>query len=169
MYRLHTKKKRRRTDRVDSRKLARELSVSHLEGIYVPSPESEAIRSFSRLRIQLTKDQTRMKNRIISLLYFSGVDIAENDEIRHWSGKFIKYLSEIEFEYKAKKSTLNYLVEVLKQNREQLVKVIRELRILVKEQETVKKIMGHLLSCTGNRFYNGNNIIYGTNGYKTLW
>lgn len=146
------KDKRRKTDKIDSKKLARELSVNHLEGIYVPSNEEEALRSFSRLRIQLTKDQTRIKNRIKSLLYFSGVDIPENAEIKHWSGNFIKYLTEIKFDNREKRLTLDYLLDSLKNLREQLVKIIRELRSIVQNDPQIKKIMGHIQSVPGIGF-----------------
>ncbi len=146
------KETRRKTDKIDSKKLARELSNNELEGIYVPSPESEAIRSLSRLRVQLTKDQTRLKNRIKSLLHFSGVSIPENDQTKHWSGKFIKYLSEIEFEYEAKKQTLDLLLEALKQTRIQLAEIMKSLRKQVKEDERINNIIGHLLSVPGIGF-----------------
>lgn len=146
------KQNKRKTDKIDSKKLARELSVGHLEGIYIPSKESEAIRSFSRLRIQLTKEQTRIKNRIKSLLDFSGIDIPSNNETTHWSGQFIKYLSEVKFGEKEKKLTLNYLLDNLRYLREQIVKVLKELRNLVGEDPKSKKIMGHLQSVPGIGF-----------------
>lgn len=51
--------KRRKTDKIDSRKLARELQSGTLEGIYIPSEEDESLRVLNRLRMQLTKDQAR--------------------------------------------------------------------------------------------------------------
>ena len=50
------KEKTRKTDSIDSRKLARELSGKNLTGIYIPGENEEAERILSRLRIQLTKD-----------------------------------------------------------------------------------------------------------------
>jgi len=146
------KEKRRKTDRIDSKKLAKELSVNNLEAIYIPSEKSEAIRSLSRLRTQLVKDQTRLKNRIKSLLYFSGAKFPGNDELKHWSAKFIKQLSEQEFVYKEKKITLDLLLESLKQNREKLVKVVKELRVVVREDKKTNKIIGHLLTVPGVGF-----------------
>ncbi|VAX25749.1 hypothetical protein MNBD_IGNAVI01-1257, partial [hydrothermal vent metagenome] len=40
-----SKERRRKTDRIDSGKLARELSVGHLEGIYIPEEKAEALRT----------------------------------------------------------------------------------------------------------------------------
>ena len=56
--------KLRKTDAVDSGKLARSLRARELKGIYIPVCESLEIRSLIRLRDSITKDQTRQKNRI---------------------------------------------------------------------------------------------------------
>ena len=50
------KERRHRIDKVDSKKLARELSNNNLEGIYIPSKEHESIRALGRLRRQTVKD-----------------------------------------------------------------------------------------------------------------
>lgn len=146
------KEKRRKTDKIDSKKLARELSVNNLEGIYIPSEKSESIRSLSRLRAQLTKDQTRLKNRIKSLLHFSGVKFPGNSELKHWSSNFIKHLSEQEFNHKEKKITLELLLESLMKTREQIVKTIKELRLVVRQDTEISKVIGHLLSVPGVGF-----------------
>jgi transposase len=143
------KEKRRKTDKIDSKKLAKELSVNNLEGIYIPSEKDEAIRNLSRLRTQLVKDQTRLKNRIKSLLYFSGVRIPKNDEIQHWSANFIKYLSELEFEHKEKKATLDMLIEQLKYTRGQIAKTVKQLRIVARQDKEINKITEHLRSIPG--------------------
>ncbi len=64
--------KLRKTDAVDSGKLARSLRAGALKGIYVPESASLEIRSLIRLRGSITKDQTRQKNRIKSHLRHSG-------------------------------------------------------------------------------------------------
>lgn len=53
----------RKTDAIDSGKLARSLRSGELKGIYVPDSLATEIRSLIRLRDSLTKDQTRHKNR----------------------------------------------------------------------------------------------------------
>jgi len=146
------KEKRKKTDKIDSRKLARELSAGNLEGIYIPSEEHEAIRALSRLRKQITKDQTRLKCRIKSLLNFVGITLPENSELKHWSGKFIKYLSEIEFKHKAMKITLERLLESLINGRQILLGIVKNLREIVKENAEMKKITGYLQSVPGIGF-----------------
>jgi transposase len=146
------KERRHREDKVDSKKLARELSNNNLDGIYIPSKEQESIRALSRLRRQTVKDQTRIKCRIKSLLHFVGIELPENKELKYWSGKFIKYLSELEFEHKSMKMTLERLLESLRKQRQILVSIIKDLREIVKENERAAKIVKLLQGIPGIAF-----------------
>ena len=71
---IPTKNKERisKTDKIDARKLARELSNQHWKVYIYPDNLQEELRSLSRLRIQLVKEQTRMKNQIKSMLCIMG-------------------------------------------------------------------------------------------------
>lgn len=146
------KERRHKNDKIDSKKLARELSQNNLEGIYIPSKEHESIRALSRLRRQTVKDQTRIKCRIKSLLHFVGVEQPENSELKYWSGKFIKHLSNIEFEQKAMKLTLAGQLESLRKQREILLSVVKNLREIVKENKEAAKIVKLLQSVPGVGF-----------------
>jgi transposase len=146
------KEKRSKSDKIDSRKLARELGSNNIEGIYIPGEEAESIRALSRLRIQVTRDQTRLKNRIKSLLDFVGVRIPENDELKHWSGKFLTYLSELELKQEGIKLTLGHLIENLKQVRKELAGIIKDLREQKAGNERVNKIVNHLITVPGIGF-----------------
>lgn len=83
---IKQKEKRKKTDKIDSRKLARELNAGSLECIYIPSEESESIRALCRIRKQITKDQKRLKCKIKSPLHFLGIPLPENSELRRQSG-----------------------------------------------------------------------------------
>jgi transposase len=72
-----SKEKLRKTNSVDSSKLARELRSGTLRGIYVPDDVILEMRSLIRLRNMVVKDTTREKNRIKSLLRFHGIDIPD--------------------------------------------------------------------------------------------
>lgn len=146
------KEKTRKTDTIDSRKLARELSSENLTGIYIPSEDEEAERILSRLRMQLTKDQTRLKNRIKSLLDFLGVHLPEDIELKHWSGGFISYLQKLEFKYDIVKQTLEQLIIELSNLRKQLTEVLKLIRKSVKQNERAQKIVGHLQTVPGVGF-----------------
>ena len=146
------KEKTRKTDSIDSRKLARELSGENLSGIYIPNEADEAERVLSRLRIQLTKDQTIVKNRIKSLLNYLGVQLPENIELKHWSGGFIAHLDKMEFKHEQIKQTLEQLLKQLSELRKQLTEVLMLIRKSVKENERREKIVRHLLTIPGVGF-----------------
>ena len=77
------KDRRQKTDAVDCRKLAKELSEGSLKGIYIPSQQIIEDRSLVRGREQLVQDQTRYKNRILSWLHFFGIIIPEGYKKKH--------------------------------------------------------------------------------------
>ncbi|RMD95166.1 MAG: IS110 family transposase [Calditrichaeota bacterium] len=154
-----TKERRRKTDKIDSEKLARELSAGSLEGIYVPDKQSEGFRALVRLRRQLSKDQSKVKNRIKSLLLFLGEDVPEDINTKNWSQKYINALKELPIEVKESKQTLDNLIQYLEVIRLQLAKVIKQLRIAVSNNHEARKIVELLMSIPGIGFTVGT-IIY---------
>ncbi len=86
------KEKKRKTDKIDARKISRELSKNELKGIYIPDPVMEHARSLVRQRTRLVQDQTRCKNRIWHLLMFSGIKLDADRPKRYWSRRFIENL-----------------------------------------------------------------------------
>lgn len=86
------KEKMRKTDKIDARKIGRELSKGNLEGIYIPDPVMEHARSLIRQRSRLVQDQTRCKNRIWHLLMFSGLKLDAEKPKQYWSKRFIESL-----------------------------------------------------------------------------
>jgi transposase len=62
------KEKRRKHDKIDSRKIYKRLAAGDMEAIYVPQKAMEHARSLVRQRSRIVQDQTRCKNRIWGLL-----------------------------------------------------------------------------------------------------
>lgn len=62
-----------KTDKRDSLKIATQLSVGRLKGIYVPTIQRESYRCITRLREKLIKDRTRMGVQIKSFLNLNGL------------------------------------------------------------------------------------------------
>lgn len=147
-----SKERRRKTDRVDAKKLARELSVGHLEGIYIPEEKSESLRTLVRLRRQLVTDQTRQKNRIKSLLLFLGEKVPEEVDERRWSNKYIQSLRNLSFKYPESRITLDELLNGLSSIRNQIASIVKQLKKYVKENEEVKTIIELLKSVPGIGF-----------------
>ncbi len=130
----------RKTDEVDSRKLARELENNSLTGIYIPTLLQQEMRSLCRLRYQTTKKQTRIKNQIKSYLDFYGHKIPANYEIQHWSIRFIEHLKDLIFEYEIGKEQLEIYIEELLELRVILLKIVKDLRKYTLEYKIEKDI-----------------------------
>lgn len=122
----------RKTDAVDSGKLARSLRSGELKGIYVPDSAAAEIRSLIRLRDSLTKDQTRHKNRIKAHLRYFGIDIPEEFSRpgTSWTNRFMLWLRGINLETDYGKKTLDLLISQYEDLRAQQLKMMKELRVL---------------------------------------
>lgn len=136
-----SKERRKKTDKIDSSKLARELSVGNLEGIYIPSSKAEALRALIRLRRQIVTDQTRQKNRIKSLLMFLGYSVPKDIQTRHWSQRYIQALRQLEIEHEESRSALNELLNNLDFIRSQLVEILKQIKgFIAKDQQADKTV-----------------------------
>ncbi len=131
-----SKEKLRKTDAVDSGKLARELRSGTLRGIYVPRTELLEIRSLIRLRNSIVKDSTREKNRIKSMLHFHGVHIPEEfaSTSSHWSKRFVHWLRELELSTEYGRKTLDLHIEQFTRLREMLLQETRFIRQLSRSE-----------------------------------
>ena len=130
------KEKKNKQDRIDSRKLCRELANWSLTAVYVPDEFHEQLRSFRRLHRRFTSNQTRVKNRIKAHLLFNGITIPGNYDNRScWSGAFIKWLSDLEFSHQPGKKTLEFYLDELKLYRLRLAEIIKMLREYSHEHE----------------------------------
>lgn len=89
-----TKDKERagKADKVDCRKLARNLRSGEIKGIYVPTRIKVEDRNLVRTRQSMVRKQTRCKNQIKAILFFYGIPIPEES---HWSRRFIAWIETI--------------------------------------------------------------------------
>lgn len=135
------KEKLTKTDKIDSRKLARELENQTIKTIYIPTEQEQQLRSMCRLRYSLTKDQARLKNRIKGHLYFYGKQMPE--ESKYWSGKFLSWLRALTFPDPLGKQYLDICLDELTRVRERILSINKELRKAVQESQfgqIVKKL-----------------------------
>lgn len=132
------KEKTRKTDKVDSAKLARELENNSLEGIYIPTEQEEALRNISRARIQIVKENTRIKNRIKSFLSLFNIKLPDNSEEKHWSRRFINRIKSIEFQEDNNRIVRDYLIEELEHQRNRKKDVLQLIRKLSADNQTIK-------------------------------
>ncbi|HRP32181.1 MAG TPA: transposase [Agriterribacter sp.] len=113
----------RKTDNVDSRKIAKGLKNGELNCIHVPSITVELDRQLLRTREQLIADSTRCKNRIKAFLKLHGITIPDEYSNGKWSKKFIVWLQQLKFQTESGNKAMQiYLSEfVLLENQKKLV------------------------------------------------
>lgn len=134
------KQRRRKTDEVDCRKLAKSLSEQSIEGIDIPSEQLVDDRNIVRTRNKLVTDQTRYKNRIMSWLNFKGIKVPEGyKKTSHFSKRFISWLEALQLEENAKTS-LQIKLETLKVIRQQLLTITKHLRKLSQTQRYTQQV-----------------------------
>lgn len=146
------KERLNKSDRVDSNKLARSLSNGDLEAIYIPEKIAEEYRSLNRYRFQTVKDQTRLKNRIKSKLYYFGITMPCQFEERRWSGKFINWLLSIKFDIEFAQFAFNDLIKQLVETRKRLTEILKTMRTMSKEVASFSSIAPLLLTVPGIGF-----------------
>jgi transposase len=135
------KERDRKSDPIDCGKLSRELENGSLTGIYVPNEEKEGIRSISRLLHQNRKRSTQIKNRIKSLLHFTGTSIDQYNESSHWSKAFIEFLQGITLSTEYHQYTFTCYLEELLRCRKQRLEILRQIRKICAENETIKMLL----------------------------
>jgi transposase len=127
------KEKLQKTDKADSRKLARTLRSDELEAIHIPGQELEADRALVRQRFRLVKDVSRTKNRVKSLLFQFGIDIPEqftSSQTRHWSKVYINWLKSLPIKEDSLKRVLDNYLRIGEIQRKELLQVNKQVRKL---------------------------------------
>ncbi|MGB9594510.1 MAG: IS110 family transposase [Anaerolineae bacterium] len=84
-----------KTDRRDARKLAQLYAAGLLRTVRVPSEEEETVRALVRHRDDLTRDMTRMKNRILKFLGLQGLRYTEG---KNWTKRHRQWLHDLRLE-----------------------------------------------------------------------
>jgi transposase len=142
------KEKLQKTDKADSRKLARSLRSQEFRAIHIPDQKLEADRALVRQRFRVMKDLSRTKNRIKSLLFQFGIDIPDrftSAQSRHWSKVFLRWLAELSIQQSSVRKTLDNYTLIGKVQRENLLmlnKHIRELSQTDDYKENYELLLG---------------------------
>lgn len=133
------KERTNKNDRVDARKLARELYSRSLEAIHIPTDEAFGDRCLLRSRSQFVTKITRSKNQIKSLLNLYGINTPE-DIGRHWSKRYIEYLKSLDFGNPQTRTTLKMYLMELEGLRAILTTINKEIRALSKTERYKKNV-----------------------------
>lgn len=127
------KEKLQKTDKADSRKLARLLRSKEFEAIHVPETKLEADRALIRQRFRLAKDVSRTKNRVKSLLFQFGISIPESFSLaqtRQWSKEYINWLKDLDLNDQSLRQVLDNYVHIGESQRSDLLLLNKQVRDL---------------------------------------
>jgi transposase len=128
------KEKAGKADKVDCRKLARNLRGGDIKGIYIPSRVHTEDRHLIRTRHGMVRKQTRCKNQIKSILFFYGIPIPEES---HWSRNFIKWIEALRMERASGDLALKAHLEELKHLR-QIIAGLNKAILALSRSDTYK-------------------------------
>lgn len=104
----------RKTDKVDSRKIAKGLKNNDLNCIYIPDEQLESDRQLLRSRTKIVKDTTSVKNRIKAFLKVKGIIIPPAYKSNKWTKIFIAWLQSLEHNnVSARIAFTSYIDEVI--------------------------------------------------------
>ncbi|MEO5358790.1 MAG: IS110 family transposase, partial [Nitrospirae bacterium YQR-1] len=128
-----------KTDKRDSRKLAKLLSKGMLKKVYVLSEAEREKRELVRTRRQLVEHKSDVARQIKSKLLFHGIEVPIADK-QHWGKKFMEWLRAIELKQKVMKTALNKLIELYEYLREAIKELTKEMLELSREAEYKEKV-----------------------------
>ena len=131
------KDREQKRDPRDSRKIANALKNHEVAPIWVPPIDIEQDRQLLRTREKLSRDKTRIKNRIKAFLQLHGIIYPQmfNQPVTHWSGKFIQWLDNIELSEPTGTEALRSLVRCLRFQRGEILLVSRKIRQLAQSEK----------------------------------
>src|SRR6266536_659918 len=125
------KEKKRKTDKVDALKLARNLAAHQITAIHVPDEDIQKQRNLIRFRKKLVGDLNRSKNRLKSLLKYQGINIPEQlGKKNNWSYNFMNWIEDEAKKDILLQDTLLLMLEEIKLLRQLLLKTEKALRKL---------------------------------------
>ena len=126
-----------KTDKIDSEILARLLRADFLPRAYIASKEIRENRELLRLRVQLGRDRTVIKNRIHALLGKNGVRHEYTDLFGVEGRNFLK---EIELSG-SQRTALDVLLRQLESINREIEHVQKQIAGIAKEDEDIKILM----------------------------
>ena len=137
-----------KTNRIDARKLASMLAEGEFKPIRVPEGPYRELRNLVQTRENYARSQRTAKQRIKSLLLYTGLHTACRDFEHHWSNRYIQHLKDLDCT-PAVRFRLDRLLEDLDYSRHQLLKVTRQLRLFCQTDQDVKEHLYNLKTIPG--------------------
>jgi transposase len=128
---------RRKTDRLDARRLARYLRSGELSFVVAPTPEHEALRTLTRTREAFQQDLVRVRHRITKFLLTRGLHFRDG---RNWTLKYMRWVKSIELPVADDRLTLDFLLSQLELREQSVAELDRRIERRAQEPDCVEQI-----------------------------
>jgi len=133
-----------KTDKRDSRKLARLLESNMLKRVYVLTPEEREHRDLLRTRRQIVDHRNDVARQIKSKLLFYGIASPFTASTR-WSLKYIEWLKVLRCDTDYLRESFNLLIDLYEYLTRQIVRINKKVALLCRDKKYRDRIK---LLCT---------------------
>lgn len=133
-----------KTDKRDSRKLARLLESNMLKQVYVLTPEEREHRDLLRTRRQIVDHRKDVARQIKSKLLFYGI-VSPFSATPYWSIKYIEWLRALRVDTNYLKECFHLLIDLYEYLTRQIAKINRKVALLCRDKKYRDRIK---LLCT---------------------
>jgi len=122
------KEKAIKTDKVDSRKIAKGLRSNSLRAIHIFNEAEQDLRSFARTRHIMQRDVRKSKQRIKMYLLFNTISIPVALDTDSWTNAFEAWLKQVQFPTDRAKRAFEFLLSNYHFQKQQIRQISKELR-----------------------------------------
>jgi len=129
-----------KTDKRDSRKLARLLESNMLKKVYVLTEEDRADRELTRTRRQLLEHRGDVMRQIKSKLLLYGIKYPFSNKREYWSKRYVKWLRDLTFEQAALKAPFDILIDLYEYLTLQVKKISKQVVVLSRSDKYSHKM-----------------------------
>ncbi|MDP3790192.1 MAG: IS110 family transposase [Candidatus Omnitrophota bacterium] len=145
---LKAANQRVKNNRIDSLKIASQLKAGELHSIRIPEGPYREVRYLIELRENYAQNQRAAKQRIKSLLLYTGLHTCLPDTDMRWSNHYLCLLKELSCS-EIMRQKLNMLLADLAYFRAQALVVLRQLRNFCQRHEEINEYRNYLQSIPG--------------------
>jgi len=128
-----------KTDRRDSVMLARAGRAGDLTPVWVPGPDQEAMRDLTRVREDLKRMEQRARQRLGGFLLRHGRIYPGKSR---WTKEYFRWLEGIKFESPIQQIVFQEYVEVVKDSRERVAGIVREMERALEDWSLAPVVKG---------------------------
>lgn len=147
-----------KTNRIDARKISTMLAEGDFKPVRIPQGTYRELRNLVQVRENYARYQRSAKQRIKSLLLYTGLHTTCRDFEQHWSAGYIQHIKTLECT-PAVRFRLDRLLEDLDYARHQLLKATKGLRTFCRSDKDIKEHVHNLQTIPGIGFVTSTTLL----------